>query len=347
MCTVFTAALADYQALTRRMAAEEFIQYHGCLTLAVEAFTMRGTQLHAAVHQVADGSRIALCQITAQGFNIAVLRCRAEDRKDARKEPQFNQLKHLRFALLCQFCAKYRSVQAPLSHIRWILFDLDDTLWDFEANAEEALQELFERHGLPERTGRSATEFISHYQRINKDYWRMYESGLVDKHQLRTARFTDAFRAVGLPEAEHPERAWEEYLEICPVKTRLMPGAKALLETLRPHYSMAVVTNGFERTQHTKLECSGLLGYFDAVVSSEAVGHPKPSPIIFGHAMKLLGAEPKATLMVGDNADTDIQGARAAGLESVWYCRQQVIDSAGPEGTYLIFNLSELPALLR
>jgi putative hydrolase of the HAD superfamily len=238
-------------------------------------------------------------------------------------------------------------VQAPLRHIRYILFDLDDTLWDFEGNAEEALQELFERHGLPERTGKSAADFIHHYQRINKEYWRMYESGLVDKHRLRTGRFTDAFRAVGLPEEEHPERAWEEYLDICPLKTRLMPGAAELLQILRPNYPMAVVTNGFERTQRTKLETSGLLHFFDAVVSSEAVGHPKPSPIIFRHAMELLGAQPHETLMVGDNADTDIQGARAAGLETVWYCRQQPIDSAGPEGTYLIFDLSELPALLR
>jgi putative hydrolase of the HAD superfamily len=344
---VFAAALVDDQALAWRMAAEEFIQDHRCLPFAVKAFTLWRAELNAAVHQIADSSSIALCQITAQGFDIAVPRGQSEYRIDARKEPQFNQLKHLRFALLCQFCAKYRPVQAPLRHIRWILFDLDDTLWDFEGNAEEALQELFERHGLPERTGKSAAEFIAHYQRINKEYWRMYESGLVDKHLLRTGRFTDAFRAVGLPESEHPENAWEEYLEICPLKTRLMPGAKELLETLHPHYNMAVVTNGFEITQRTKLATSGLSDYFDAVVSSEAIGHPKPSPIIFHHAMELLGAKPEATLMVGDNADTDIQGARAAGLETAWYCRQQPIDSAGPEGTYLIFNLSELPALLR
>ena len=347
MGAVFAAALVYDQALAGWMASKELVEYHGCLSFAVKAFAMRCAELNAAVHQIADGSRIALRQITAQGFDIAMPRGQSEYRVDARKEPQFNQLKHLRFALLCQFCAKYRSVQAPLRHIRWILFDLDDTLWDFHGNAEEALQELFERHNLPERTGRSAAEFVSHYERINKEYWRMYESGLVDKHRLRTGRFTDAFRAVGLPESEHPERAWEEYLEICPLKTRLMPGAKELLEALRPHYRMAVVTNGFENTQRTKLKTSGLSDYFDAMVSSEAIGHPKPSPFIFQHAMELLGAEPEQTLMVGDNADTDIQGAREAGLETVWYCRHQPVDSAGPEGTYLIFDLSDLPALLR
>lgn len=238
------------------------------------------------------------------------------------------------------------STTKPFAHIRYILFDLDDTLWDFERNAEEALTELFHRHHLERRTGQGQEVFLAHYQRINRDYWSMYEQGLVDKHRLRTERFTEAFRAVGLPDEEHPERAWEEYLEICPLKTNLVPGARALLDALDGRYTMALVTNGFEAVQHTKINVSDLARYFRVMVSSESCGHPKPSPLIFQAAMQAIGATPEETLMIGDKLDTDIQGARAAGLDAIWYCPNQALDATEDITAVQVQSLAEIPELL-
>jgi putative hydrolase of the HAD superfamily len=232
------------------------------------------------------------------------------------------------------------------SHIRYILFDLDDTLWDFEGNAEDALAELFHRHHLPARTGRTVESFVDAYRSINREYWKLYEEGKIDKHRLRTERFTQAFRAMGMPDSEHPENAWEEYLEICPLKTRLIPGAIELLEFLYPRFPMVVVTNGFEKVQQLKMECSGLKPYFRGMVSSESVGHPKPAAPIFRHAMQLVGAVAEQTLMIGDNLDTDIQGARDLGLDAIWFSAGKPIMSLEPVSARQVFSLDEIRALL-
>jgi len=245
-----------------------------------------------------------------------------------------------------QICAKVMAVIKPFAHIRYILFDLDDTLWDFERNAEEALTELFHRHHLHRRTGQGHEVFLAHYQRINREYWSLYERGLVDKHRLRTERFTEAFRAVGLPDDEHPERAWEEYLEICPLKTNLVPGARSLLDLLHGRYTMALVTNGFEQVQRTKIRVSGLESYFQVMISSEFCGHPKPSPVIFHAAMEAIGARPEETLVIGDKLDTDVAGARAAGLDAIWFCPGKVLEAAEQIEAVQVQRLEEIPALL-
>jgi putative hydrolase of the HAD superfamily len=238
------------------------------------------------------------------------------------------------------------SALKPFSHIRYILFDLDDTLWDFDRNAEEALTELFHRHHLERRTGQGQEVFLKHYQRINREYWSLYEQGLVDKHRLRTERFTEAFRAVGLPDEEHPERAWEEYLEICPLKTNLISGARELLNCLHGRYTMALVTNGFEVVQRTKIEVSDLSRYFKVMVSSESCGHPKPSPLIFQAAMEAIGAKPEETLVIGDKLETDIQGAWAAGLDAIWFCQNQPLEATEHIAAVQVRSLSEIPGLL-
>jgi len=248
--------------------------------------------------------------------------------------------------LLIQFCAKDMSGSKPFAHIRYILFDLDDTLWDFERNAEEALTELFHRHHLQRRTGQGHEVFLQHYQKINREYWSLYERGLVDKHRLRTERFTEAFRSVGLPDAEHPERAWEVYLVICPLKTNLVSGARELLDQLHGRYTMALVTNGFEAVQRTKIRVSDLERYFEVMISSESCGHPKPSPLIFQAALEAIGGNPSETLVIGDKLDTDIQGAWAAGLQSVWYCPGQPLDATEHISAVQVQSLSEIPGLL-
>jgi putative hydrolase of the HAD superfamily len=249
-------------------------------------------------------------------------------------------------AFINQFCAKYMSGLKPFAHIRNILFDLDDTLWDFERNAEEALTDLFHRHHLERKTGQGHQVFLQHYQRINREYWSMYEQGLVDKHRLRTERFTEAFRAVGLPDEEHPERAWEEYLEICPLKTNLVEGARELLELLQGRYRMALVTNGFEQVQRTKIQVSDLDRYFSVMISSESCGHPKPAPNIFHAAMEALGADPSETLVIGDKLETDIQGAWAAGLSAIWYCPGTPIDATEHIAAHQVQHLLDIPPLL-
>lgn len=208
-------------------------------------------------------------------------------------------------------------------HKPLLLLDLDNTLWDFDANAEEALSELFHRHHLHLRTGFKVHEFVSTYQRINKQYWKRYEKGEIAKDYLRTARFTDTFIEMGIPPEDHPESIWEEYLEICPVMTRVIPGAHAFLEEMKEEFQIGLLTNGFEKTQNLKIRHSGIEPYIQFMLTSESAGIAKPAVEIFRLAQSMSAGPAEKAYYLGDNWDTDVMGGTGAGFYTLWFNRDQ------------------------
>ena len=203
-----------------------------------------------------------------------------------------------------------------------LLLDLDNTLWDFDGNAEEALAELFHRHKLHVSTSHSVHHFIETYRQINKAYWKRYEAGEIHKDTLRTGRFIDTFRELGIPDEEHPENVWDEYLEICPVMTRMMPGAIPFMEDMRAHFEIGILTNGFEHTQRIKIKACGLEPYIDFMLTSEAAGMAKPEKAIFDLAIAEFVGKHGAISNVfyaGDTWDTDVRGGIGAGIPTFWY----------------------------
>jgi len=204
-----------------------------------------------------------------------------------------------------------------------LLLDLDNTLWDFDGNAEEALAELFHRHQLHLKSNAGVHDFIEKYKVINKHYWQLYENGEVSKEILRSARFTDTFVELGIPETEHPENVWEEYLDVCPVMTRMMPGAEAFLSEITPHFDLFLITNGFEKTQRTKIKHSGIEKHIKGMLTSEAAGVVKPDPGIFSMAIELYtsnaAAAPIKIFYAGDTWESDIKGGISAGIPTLWY----------------------------
>lgn len=203
-----------------------------------------------------------------------------------------------------------------------LLLDLDNTLWDFDGNAEEALAVLFHRHQLHVKTDHSVHHFIETYKAINKSYWKRYEAGEIHKDLLRTGRFIDTFRALGIPESEHPENVWDEYLDICPVMTRMMPGAMPFVQEMKQHFELVLVTNGFEKTQRIKIQACGLADFVDLMISSEGVGIAKPDKGIFDAALQQAESQWghfKHVFYAGDTWDTDVLGGIRAGIPTAWY----------------------------
>jgi putative hydrolase of the HAD superfamily len=201
----------------------------------------------------------------------------------------------------------------------WVFLDLDNTLWDFDGNAEEALTVLFHRHHLHIRSGYDVHRFVALYKRINETYWKRYEKGEIDKDFLRTARFTQTFKEMGIPDNEHPENAWDEYLEICPGLKRLVPGAMELLGFLSRNARIGIITNGFERTQEGKIKGTGMDKYVVFVVNSESVGAAKPQVRIFDEALRKADILPEQSLYIGDTWDTDVVGSINAGIPVIWF----------------------------
>ena len=207
--------------------------------------------------------------------------------------------------------------------VKWVFLDLDNTLWDFDANAEEAIKELYHRHELHLHCDFHVDQFLSLYKDVNAAYWLRYEKGEVTKEVLRTARFTDTFDAMGLEAALQPANVWQEYLDICPIMTRMMPGALDCLAELKKKYRIALLTNGFERTQHTKISVSGIGDFVDFMMTSESVGMAKPDSRFFALALEKAGCIAQEAVYLGDTWHTDVEGGMGAGIVSYWYRRGQ------------------------
>lgn len=205
-----------------------------------------------------------------------------------------------------------------------VFLDLDNTLWDFDGNAEEALAELFHRHHLHIKSNFNVAQFIDLYKEINASWWRRYEKGEVNKDQLRTRRFYDTLIQMGIPESEHPENVWDEYLAICPIMTRLMPGCMSFLESVSAFVPLVLITNGFQETQTTKIQHSGIHKYVSKLLTSEAAGVAKPDKQIFQTAAGLAGIQENEGLYIGDTWHTDVKGGTDAGLPSIWYNHQRL-----------------------
>jgi putative hydrolase of the HAD superfamily len=119
----------------------------------------------------------------------------------------------------------------------------------------------------------------------------------------------------------------------------------AALDELACH-RLAVVTNGPSDLQRRKLAVSGLEGRLPDVFISGEVGYGKPDPRIIEHALSKLGIAPDETLMVGDRVNTDVAGARAAGVRSVWLNRNARKNETDIPVDHEIASLSELAALI-
>lgn len=204
-------------------------------------------------------------------------------------------------------------------NVEWVFLDLDNTLWDFDGNAEEALKVLFEKHRIEFHTGYKVEQFVALYRDVNHAYWARYERGEVDKETLRTKRFADTFDLMGLPHALQPENVWQEYLDICPLMKKMMPGAIDCLKLLSEKFKIGILTNGFEQTQTIKLKESGIGFFVDYMQSSERVGIAKPSKDFFNLALNSVSCDVQNAVYIGDNFQTDVLGGLQSGIKTYWY----------------------------
>lgn len=230
-----------------------------------------------------------------------------------------------------------------LKKYKHIFFDLDDTLWDFYANANEALSFLFEKYRLKDHYVESQ-QLIDTFHAVNNQLWVLYRNNEIDRDYLREKRFNLIFEKLENKSfTAHADFA-KEYLSLCPTRENLVDGAGETLDYLVKKYELHVITNGFDEVARTKLECSGLGKYFDQIITSEDAGSKKPAHGIFDYALKAAKAEKSHSLMIGNDLEADIYGAMSAGIDQVYYNPAKAIAEKKP--TYEIMHLAELQKLL-
>jgi len=203
-----------------------------------------------------------------------------------------------------------------MKNIRAVLFDLDHTLWDFRANSRETIADLYQRHHLEASGVPSLDEFILVYERINHDMWNAYSLGTIGKEVLRKGRFANTLERFSSNDDALAEALASDYVRESPLKKNLFPFVHEMLSHLQGRYGLLMITNGFTEVQHVKIANSGLKPYFDHIIVSEQTGFKKPHKAIFDYAASLASTTADRCLMVGDNLETDIQGALAAGMQA-------------------------------
>lgn len=224
-----------------------------------------------------------------------------------------------------------------------IFFDLDHTLWDYECNAREMLQDLYASHNLADRNI-AFEDFHRQFKQINFELWDLYDRGLINNDVIRTQRFRRVLSHFGVEDEMLNADLSHEYLYGCPKKKNLVPYAKEVLEYLSGHYSLTVVTNGFEEIQAVKLLSGNITHYFDHIITSQKAGHKKPAREIFEYALSVNKLQCNEVIMIGDNLVTDIGGARNACIDTVFYNPDAVVHAE--EVSHEIRCLSELQELL-
>ncbi|MBR4501172.1 MAG: YjjG family noncanonical pyrimidine nucleotidase [Clostridia bacterium] len=220
--------------------------------------------------------------------------------------------------------------------IRFLLFDLDDTLFDFRRAERTSLSRVLANHGHP-----PADRDLEAYSRININWWQKLERGEVTRRQVIVGRFGE-FLSSFAPELNAAEVADEyEYgLNDCGF---LLPGALKNLARLRDEeYLMYAVTNGAGDIQRSRIRLSGIGPYIRDFFISEEIGYEKPSPLFFEAAFRRIPGFCKSeAALIGDSLTSDIRGALNAGVLPVWFSPGKTPPEAFPP-VRIIRSLDEI-----
>ena len=200
-----------------------------------------------------------------------------------------------------------------------IFFDLDRTLWDFEKNSNEVLNELYKKYDLFLMGINDCNKFIERYKFHNEQLWDLYRQNKIEKDKLRDERFKITLKEFGVYSSELAVNLGKDYVTNCPKKTNLFPHTQATLKYLNARYKLHIITNGFEEVQYQKLENSNLRDYFEQIITSEQVGFKKPNPQIYNFSLLKACAKTYNSLMIGDDLNADILGAQNVGIDQVFF----------------------------
>jgi len=222
---------------------------------------------------------------------------------------------------------------------KYIFLDLDDTIWDFHANAKSSLAEIYDNRNFDKHFD-NFEQYFEIYAKRNLELWDQYGKGEISKEALSLERFLHPLRQVGAGDEALALIMGKEYLEMLPTRTALVPHALELLDYLAPKYPLTIVSNGFIEVQYRKLKTCGLEHYFSYVVLSEEAGALKPDKRIFEHALLLNKATASETIMIGDSYEADIVGAQNAGIDQIYfrYAKKQ----SNQPATFTVDSLQEI-----
>lgn len=230
-----------------------------------------------------------------------------------------------------------------LKHYKHIFFDLDHTLWDFDKNSREVLGELYESHDL-KSFNFSKDDFYKTFITVNHQLWQMHHRAQIDKVRLRNNRFNLIFEQLGAEAGDVSSKISGDYLRLCPAKCNVFPHTFTVLNYLKEKYILHIITNGYEDVQFIKLKSSRLNDYFIEIITPDGSGSQKPHKEIFEYALQKIKAACTECIMIGDNLETDIIGAKNIAMDQIFFNPENIFHNENV--THEINCLSQLMKIL-
>lgn len=229
--------------------------------------------------------------------------------------------------------------------IKHIFFDLDNTLWDHRKNAYLTLQQIFEREKIQEKFQLEFEDFHREYFTINEHLWAEIRDGKIDKAYLRKHRFYDTFLFFGIDDFELAQYFEHHFLDEILAFNHLVEGCVDVLEDLHSKkYKLHILSNGFQEVTHRKVRESEIDHYFDTITSADEINIRKPQSQIFQYALKKAKAQLEESIMIGDDWIADVEGAKAIGMDVIFFDALQ--DDLNRQDIPTILSLSDLKSLL-
>ncbi len=224
--------------------------------------------------------------------------------------------------------------------IRNVLFDLDDTLFDFHKAEKIALTKTLVHFGID-----PTEETLALYSTINAAHWKRLELGEISREEVKVGRYRELFKTIGV-ECD-PVKATAYYESMLAIGHYFMPGAPELLEELYRKYRLYIVSNGTAKVQEGRIGSSGIAKYMDGIFISQILGANKPDKQFFDICFaEIPDFSLGETVIIGDSLSSDIKGGINAGITTVWFNPKRIENDSDIKPDYTIKELSEVPGLL-
>jgi putative hydrolase of the HAD superfamily len=226
-----------------------------------------------------------------------------------------------------------------------LFFDLDHTLWDFDTNARHSLTDIYTEFEMEKKVTVPFDQFYKKYLHHNEILWNRYHNGFISADELKWKRMWRTLLDFKIGDELLAKSLSSRFLQILPTKKELFPHAIEILQYLTDKkYTLHLITNGFEKTQWSKLSSSGMTHFFTHMITSEISNSLKPKKEIFEYALNKTGALLHESIMIGDNLDADIQGAINVGMDCIYV--NHITAAHSPLPTYTITHLQQLENIL-
>ena len=220
---------------------------------------------------------------------------------------------------------------------KFLLFDLDHTLLDFDTAEDVALTQLLKEEGVED-----IQAYKDYYVPMNKLLWKDLELKMITKKELVNTRFAKLFAHFGI-EKDGTYLA-ERYQFFLSKQGQTFPGVEDLLRKLiSQDYELYAATNGITYIQTGRMAQSGLAPYFNQVFISEQLQTQKPDPLFYDKiGQQIAGFSKEKTLMIGDSLTADIQGGNNAGIDTIWYNPHHLENKTQAQPTYEVDSYQAL-----